>query len=217
KSAVQPGSVGLGFRVIPALGGGAQQFQPYRVSVSLPDCRLRLLQRTNNPLLNLRKTASLALRAVPFAPGRPNRSGHERKTNTCFARIASPSLVFSARTPKPALHGTAPFILAFRSPLARAGKRKIATNTRRAPNGIALSAGTSWRNGPVHCRKVRVSKSKANGAIASTRRRNPIAAFAWLKSMPTPSWRWIARTDSPFPLLNQSPPTNPSTERFAGQ
>ena len=27
-SAFQPVSVGLGFRVIPALGGGAQQFQP---------------------------------------------------------------------------------------------------------------------------------------------------------------------------------------------
>jgi hypothetical protein len=28
RSAFQPISVGLGFRVIPALGGGAQQFQP---------------------------------------------------------------------------------------------------------------------------------------------------------------------------------------------
>lgn len=28
RSAFQPVSVGLGFRVIPALGGGAQQFQP---------------------------------------------------------------------------------------------------------------------------------------------------------------------------------------------
>jgi hypothetical protein len=28
SSAFQPVSVGLGFRVIPALGGGAQQFQP---------------------------------------------------------------------------------------------------------------------------------------------------------------------------------------------
>ena len=27
-SALKPVSVGLGFRVIPALGGGAQQFQP---------------------------------------------------------------------------------------------------------------------------------------------------------------------------------------------
>lgn len=46
SSAFQPVSVGLGFRVIPALGGGTQQFRPYRVSVSLPDCRLRLLQST---------------------------------------------------------------------------------------------------------------------------------------------------------------------------
>ena len=29
SSAFQPVSVGLGFRVIPTLGGGAQQFEPY--------------------------------------------------------------------------------------------------------------------------------------------------------------------------------------------
>jgi hypothetical protein len=44
-SAFQPSSVGLGCRVIPALGGFAQQFQPWRVSVSLSDCRLPLLQK----------------------------------------------------------------------------------------------------------------------------------------------------------------------------
>jgi len=38
-------SVGLGFRVIPALGVFTRQFQPVRVSVSLPDCRLRLLSK----------------------------------------------------------------------------------------------------------------------------------------------------------------------------
>ena len=49
-SAFQPSSVGLGCRVIPALGGFAQQFQPGWVSVSLSDCRLRLLQKSTNNL-----------------------------------------------------------------------------------------------------------------------------------------------------------------------
>src|SRR5690348_13031050 len=79
-SAFQPLFVGLGFRVIPALGSVARQFQPCRVSVSPADCRLRLLNGTNSLPWTLRKTVSLAWRAAPFAPGRPNESGHERKT-----------------------------------------------------------------------------------------------------------------------------------------
>jgi single-strand DNA-binding protein len=35
------------------------------------------------------KLSLLAWRAAPFAPGRPNRSGHERKTHAWFAKIAS--------------------------------------------------------------------------------------------------------------------------------
>jgi len=74
-------------------------------------------------------------------------------------------------------------------------------------------AGASWRNGPEHSRKVRISKSKGNRAIGNTRRRSWIAGFASLKFMPVPSWRWTAQTDSPFPLLNQSQSTRPSTSR----
>src|SRR6185312_15397140 len=87
-------SFGLGFRVIPALGACARQFQPAGFRFPLADWRLAFCKNTNNPLLNLRKTASLAWRAASFAPGRPNQLGHERKTNTCFAKIASLSLVF---------------------------------------------------------------------------------------------------------------------------
>src|SRR6185437_3686405 len=109
-------SFGLGFRVIPALGACARQFQPAGFRFPLADWRLAFCKNTNNPLLNLRKTASLAWRAASFAPGRPNQLGHERKTNTCFAKIASLSLVFSVKTPRPARHLTVPFILASPSP-----------------------------------------------------------------------------------------------------
>ena len=78
--------VGLSYRAIPALGACTQQFQPVRVSASLAHCRRRLLKGTNNVLLTHRKTVSLDWRAAPFAPGRPNRSGHERKTKNMLCK-----------------------------------------------------------------------------------------------------------------------------------
>ena len=37
-------------------------------------------------------------------------------------------------------------------------------------------------------------------------------SLRWLKSMPSPSWRWTTRTDSPFLFLYQSQPTSLSTD-----
>ena len=113
-----PSCLGLASGVIPALGACARQFQPAGFRSPSQIGGFAFCRNTNNPLLTLRKQASLAWRAAPFAPGRPNQSGHERKTNTCFAKIASLSLVFSARTPRPDPHRTAPPILACRSRLA---------------------------------------------------------------------------------------------------
>jgi hypothetical protein len=42
SSSFQHLSIELGFRAIPALGSVAHQFEPRRVSVSRPDCQLRL-------------------------------------------------------------------------------------------------------------------------------------------------------------------------------
>jgi hypothetical protein len=101
-----PQSVSCVFRshlpVYTQASAPAQIVVPERVSVSLPDCRLRLLQSHKQSGSGpSEKLVSLGLRAAPFAPGRPNRSGQERKTKTCFAKIASLSSVFLARTPRP--------------------------------------------------------------------------------------------------------------------
>lgn len=72
-------------------------------------------------------------------------------------------------------------------------------------NKLADWAGTLQKGAYV--------KSKASFAIANTHPRNPIAACAWRRFMPTRSWRWTARIGSPFLPLNQSQPTNCSTNR----
>lgn len=115
-SAFQHLSVGLGFRAIPALGSCARQVRaltgfgfPARLSAAPFETTQTIWPGA------LRKTVSLALRAAPFAPGRPDGSGHERKTKTCFARIASLSSVFSASTLRHAPLQTVPYILAFPS------------------------------------------------------------------------------------------------------
>jgi hypothetical protein len=74
------------------------------------------LTSQNNPILTLRKTASLALRAAPFAPGHPNDRGTKGTQNMiCNNRITL--IVFSARTPRPDPHQMAPLMLASRLPL----------------------------------------------------------------------------------------------------
>jgi hypothetical protein len=63
----------------------------------------------------LRKTGFAWLESGPFCSGRPNRSGHERKTNKCFAKVASLSSVSPARKLRPALRLMAIITLASRS------------------------------------------------------------------------------------------------------
>jgi hypothetical protein len=81
-SAFQPSSVGLGCRVIPALGGFAQQFQPGRVSVSLSDCRLPFCKSANNLFRTLRKTAFACLESGPLRSGSPQQSRARKEDNT---------------------------------------------------------------------------------------------------------------------------------------
>jgi hypothetical protein len=50
-STFQRYSIGLGFRAIPALRAGARQFQPSRVSVSIPDCWLHSFCKFENNLV----------------------------------------------------------------------------------------------------------------------------------------------------------------------
>lgn len=89
-------SAGLGFRVIPALGTWARQFQaPFLVSVSLPDCRLRLLQIHQTICFRtLRKTDFAWFESGPLCSGSPQPIGARKEDNKCFAKIASLSSVF---------------------------------------------------------------------------------------------------------------------------
>jgi hypothetical protein len=80
-------SDGLGFRVIPAPGAWRPAV-PALAGFGLPP------RLPASPFANSKqsasapseKLASLGLRAAPFAPGRPHRAGHERKTNKCSSR-----------------------------------------------------------------------------------------------------------------------------------
>jgi hypothetical protein len=132
-----------------------------------------------------------------------NRPVQSRVSNLCF----SDQRIETRSDPRNRFH--APFARN-QHELERERQQRIQD----APNGTVSSAGTSWPTGPAPCRKVLTWKSKANCAITTILPRKPIAACAWRRFMPTPSWRWTARTDSPFLLLNQSQPTNPSTDRF---
>jgi hypothetical protein len=114
--------------------------------------------------------------SAPFAPGRPNQSGTKGRQQ-CFARIALLSSAFLGQDAEsratPNGNGYTRFSLA----TSVSWKENGSTNTRRPPNGIASSAGTSWRNGQVACGKAHTSK-KANCDIANILPLNPIAAFA---------------------------------------
>src|SRR6185312_35400 len=94
-SAFQPFSVGLGCRVIPALGGFARQFQPWRVSVSLSDCRLLLLQKRKQSAPDPPKNWLRSPGERPLRSGSPQLiRGTKGRQHTCFAKIASLSSDF---------------------------------------------------------------------------------------------------------------------------
>src|SRR5690242_5000413 len=175
-SAFQPSSVGLGCRVIPALGGFAQQFQPWRVSVSLSDCRLPLLQKRKQSVPDPPKYClRLPGERPPSLRVAPTEQGTKGRQHTCFAKIASLSSDFSARTRRADPHRTEPFSpglsLANQHELERERQQRIQDAHRMAPYRLLEQAG---RLGPAPRRKVLTWRSKANCAIATILPRKPI-------------------------------------------
>ena len=83
------------------------------------------------------KNSLAGLESGPLCSGSPQPIGARKEDKQYFARIASLSSVFSAKTLKAAPHRAAPSTPVFHSPRAWAGKRKVAASTRPAPNGIA--------------------------------------------------------------------------------
>jgi hypothetical protein len=78
-----------------------------------PDCRLRLLNGTNNLSGASEKLTRSPGERPPSHRVAPANQGTKGRQKTCFARIASLSLVFSANTPRRAPHRTGPSTLAF--------------------------------------------------------------------------------------------------------
>jgi hypothetical protein len=117
-STFQPFSVGLGFRVIPALAGFSQQFEPcgFRFPSQIAGCAF--CQTTNNLFRSLRKTDFACLESGPLCSGSPQpiRARKEDKYMLCKNRITL--IGFLGRTQTRVPRQTAPPLLGFRSPRA---------------------------------------------------------------------------------------------------